>query len=218
MVVVREDFPVEHLEELRGSRCVINSLTSHSGMNVLRALVAPMHNKGRFFSAVHASGSHERSLRMIEENRADVAAIDCVTYSLLERHRPGALSRTRLICCTGPIPAPPFVVDSRLSDRQIGAIREALLETLEAPAMGPIKETLLLDGVETLPLEAYQPIADLECFALQLGYAEIPQSAAAKRRSPSRTGQYPSHKEACSRARSAAAGNSTKMKYSEGYK
>ena len=64
IVVVRDDSPVEHIESLRGSRCVINTLNSHSGMNALRALVAPLHLNGKFFSAVALSGSHESSLRL----------------------------------------------------------------------------------------------------------------------------------------------------------
>ena len=68
-VVVREDSPFDLVEDLRGTRCVINTPTSHSGMNVLRALVAPLHSDGRFFSMVCMSGSHQRSLQMIQRGR-----------------------------------------------------------------------------------------------------------------------------------------------------
>src|SRR4051812_2186966 len=107
VIVVRHDSPAEHLEHLRGARCVINTLDSHSGMNVLRSLVAPLHSEGKFFSSVMMSGSHEASLRCIASGTADVAAIDCVLYALLERHRPEELRSTRVLCSSGRIPAPP---------------------------------------------------------------------------------------------------------------
>lgn len=40
-IVVRADHPAETLAELRGSRWVVNEAASNSGMNLLRAAVAP---------------------------------------------------------------------------------------------------------------------------------------------------------------------------------
>lgn len=44
------------------------------------------------FSAVMFSGSHRQSLRELQQENADIAAIDCVTYALLQRHQPQALA------------------------------------------------------------------------------------------------------------------------------
>ncbi len=38
------------------------------------------------------SGSHRQSLRELQQENADIAAIDCVTYALLQRHQPQALA------------------------------------------------------------------------------------------------------------------------------
>jgi ABC-type phosphate/phosphonate transport system substrate-binding protein len=135
-----------------------------------------MHSNGRFFSSVAMSGSHETSLRMIAAGCADVAAVDCVLYALLERHRPQELRGTRILCRSGHMPAPPYVAGANLSGMDILKIREALAETLEAPALRSAKETLLLQGVEPLPPDAYHPIAELERVALDIGYSEIPCS------------------------------------------
>src|SRR5438067_8024953 len=80
-VTVHLDSPVEHLADLRGSRCVINEVTSHSGMNSIRAMIAGMHRNGRFFSEILVSGSHELSLEKIARKEVDVAAIDSITYA-----------------------------------------------------------------------------------------------------------------------------------------
>src|SRR5437879_1511586 len=58
-VPVRDKSPLSTLAELRGAHCVINTPTSHSGMNILRSMVAPLHEDGRFFSSVKVSGAHE---------------------------------------------------------------------------------------------------------------------------------------------------------------
>ncbi len=68
-----------------------NAEHSQSGYNVLRKMVAPLSREGRF-SAVMFSGSHRQSLRELQQENADIAAIDCVTYALLQRHQPQALA------------------------------------------------------------------------------------------------------------------------------
>ncbi len=169
VLVVRRDARIEHTGELRGFRCVVNTPTSHSGMNVLRALFASAHQKGRFFSAVLHSGSHEASLRMVADGFADVASIDRVTYALIERYRPLALRKTRVLCCSVRTAAPPYVTGSQMTDKQVEQIRHALTETLAMPSMKVAMEALFLDGLANLPLEMYRPIGDLEQWALRMG-------------------------------------------------
>src|SRR5690349_5825637 len=82
-VVVHADSSARELVDLRGARCVINTPSSHSGMNILQSMIAPLHENGRFFSSVIVSGAHETSLSLILNQAADVAAVDCVTYALL---------------------------------------------------------------------------------------------------------------------------------------
>lgn len=174
VIVVRRDSNIEHTGQLRRSRCVINSPTSHSGMNMLRAIFASVHQEGRFFSAILHSGSHEASLSMVADGLADVASIDRVTYALIERYRPLALRKTRMLCCSMRTPAPPYVTGSQMTDKQVDQIRQALTETLAMPSMKVAKEALLLDGLANLPLETYRPIIDLQQWAARMGYHEIP--------------------------------------------
>ena len=146
-------------------------------MNAIRSLVAPLHREGRFFSSVVTSGSHELSLRMIANRTADVAAIDNVTYALLERHRARLLSKMRPLCCTDPVPAPPYVTAAQLTDEALTKFREAMAEVLADPASSYLKNELMLDGITVLPPAAYQQIAQLEKWAGDLGYDEIPDIA-----------------------------------------
>lgn len=173
MIVVREDSRFECLEDLRGSRCAINTPRSHSGMNVLRALFAPMSRNGRFFESVWTTGSHEISLTMIAHGRADVAAIDCITYALLQRHRSRALREVRVLCCSSLFPAPPYVVGSQVSESEVHQIRQALVETLATPEMRRARDALLIKEVVALPPQSYQSIADLERRALELKYSDF---------------------------------------------
>jgi len=111
---------------------------------------------------------------MILEDSADVAAVDCVTYALLERHRPAALAGTRILCTTGAVPAPPYVTGIDSPEPTVRILREAFGEALKDPELESVRQTLMLEGIEHLTLDAYQPIADLENMVTDLGYSEIP--------------------------------------------
>lgn len=172
-VVVAVDSPWERLAELRGRRCVVNTATSHSGMNILRAMVASLSEGGRFFGAVAVSGSHRRSLLAIARGEADVAAIDCVTWALLQRHAPAQLDGLRILCRTTERPAPPYVTRRVADAGELARVRAALHMAAADPAGRQARDELLLDCFVDLPLQAYDAIADLERFAEVQGYYEL---------------------------------------------
>ncbi|HEV7445323.1 MAG TPA: phosphate ABC transporter substrate-binding protein, partial [Steroidobacteraceae bacterium] len=58
IIVRREE--TGSLTDFRGRRCVVNEMDSNSGMNLLRAAVAPLAGGARYFASVAVSGSHRR--------------------------------------------------------------------------------------------------------------------------------------------------------------
>ena len=94
-------------ERLRdGLRAAANDPRSWSGYHVLRTL-------GLRFRSVDVTGAHTASVDAVRSGRADVAAIDAVTWALLERWRPGALRGLSIVGCTELAPAPPWVSRGR---------------------------------------------------------------------------------------------------------
>jgi ABC-type phosphate/phosphonate transport system substrate-binding protein len=177
-VVVRHDDPARTISDLRGRRCVINTETSHSGMNVLRDLVTPLQRHGRFFSQVVVSGAHDKSVAAVASGAADVAAIDCISWGLLVRNRPEALARLRILCRTGPAPAPPFVTSVSTPASEVAVLRTTLHDVLRAGSRGTTFEGLRLRGVTVLPPEAYEPIVRTARAAAEADYREFTFDAA----------------------------------------
>jgi len=170
IVVVAEHAPARGLEDLRGGVCAINGWGSHSGMSALRALIAPLARRGRFFAKVEVSGAHSASLAMVARGEADVAAIDCVVHALLARHRPAALRGTRPLTETAGAPAPPLVTRARADEDVVARLRAALVATFGDPTLAAARENLLLAGVEILPPAAYLRIGAFERCAARHGY------------------------------------------------
>ena len=173
VVVVREGCPARGIAELRGKACAINGPESHSGMSALRALVAPFSRRGRFFSEIKISGTHGDSLAMISAGEADVAAIDCVTYSLLARHRPAALAGLRPLCRTALAPGIPFVTRADASEALVDRLRSAIVETFESGELAGARSELEIGGVELLAPSAYARIAEFQLIAVGHGYPRL---------------------------------------------
>ncbi len=170
---VAEDSPATELLDLRNAVCVVNSHQSHSGANALRAPVAPLNRGGRFFSRIVTSGSHPASVAAVARGEADLAAIDCVTYAHLERYRPSRLEGTRGLCYTAHAPGIPFVTRAGSGPDRIRQLQTALLEAFEEPEVRAAGAAVFIDGVEILPLSAYDRIIEFQRLAIAQGYPEL---------------------------------------------
>lgn len=171
-IIVRDDSNHGSLEDLEGARCVINSPRSHSGMNVLQALIAPLAKSGRFFGSVAVSGAHEYSLAMIEDGRADVASIDCITYGLLEKHRPSSLRRIRVIQKTALHAAPPFVTGHDTPAQVVDILREAIRRAISQLSSSD-RMAIGLNDISSADSSDYHTMYEYLELAQRVGYREL---------------------------------------------
>jgi ABC-type phosphate/phosphonate transport system substrate-binding protein len=172
-IVVAATNPAATLAELRGARCAANDPASNSGMNLLRAMIAPLAGGGRFFRSVQWSGSHGESLAMITRDEADIAAIDCVTFDHLRALEPALVSALRVIGWTDVSPGLPLVTAAGTDDRTLAALRTALADIVTDTAVAATLDALLIDGFDVLSLDMYQCVIKLRRRAAALGYPEL---------------------------------------------
>ena len=170
VVVVRQDDPAERLADLRGRSCVVNEVDSNSGMNLLRAAIAPLSGGARFFEAVMFSGSHRNSVVSVARGVADVAAVDCVTFAHLRSVCPDDVGKVRVLGFTPSSPSLPLV-SSAANDRQtLEAVRRALSEALEDPAVASARQRLFLESIDFDPDPGFSAVRRLERQSATAGY------------------------------------------------
>lgn len=167
VIVVREK-GANDLESLRGSVAAINQAHSQSGMNMLRHTFAPLARAGRFFGRVEVSGGHLAGMAMVQSGEADVAAIDCVTYALAERHAPHRVAGLRVLQRTASAPGLPLIASIALSEPQLQDLRDVLYGlSTTAPQL---LAQLSLRALRPITLADYQPIAEQIRFAVDRAY------------------------------------------------
>lgn len=133
-LVARQEDKHCALADFRGRRAVANSRDSHSGYNALRYLIAPLAQAGRFFSATLLSGSHRQSLADLRAGKADIAAIDCLTWALLRRHAAHELVDLAIVGEIPLCPAPPLITSAQTDAQTLATLRRVLTQLAKETA------------------------------------------------------------------------------------
>jgi ABC-type phosphate/phosphonate transport system substrate-binding protein len=172
-IVVHEKSPAASLADLRYGRCAVNEPTSNSGMNLLRASVAPLANGTRFFESVLFSGSHRKSVDMVADGDADVAAVDCVSFAHFQRLYPSVAARLRVLDWTPASPSLPFITAAATSDATLQILRSSLAAVLADRRLDSVRELLFLVGADLEPDSSFTEVLRLKREAVELGYPVI---------------------------------------------
>ena len=168
-LVAREEDGNRALADFRGRRAVANSLDSHSGYNALRYLIAPLAQQGRFFRATQLSGSHRQSLAHLRAGKADIAAIDCLTWALLQRHAAHELAGLAIVGETPLCPAPPLITSAQTDEKTLTTLRRVLTQLVEEKAA----RASFITGFTVPDRAAYQEIMRWESQAAALGVTAL---------------------------------------------
>ncbi len=172
-VVVRKGAGALSLPDLKGSRLALNGPDSNTGMNLLRAEIAPIARGQRFFSAVITTGSHAESAAVVAEGRADLASLDCVTWALLQRLRPVLAAELTVLAWTLRSPGLPLVTSRLTCHAVFVALQAALSEVIDDPMLASARRELLLEGFEPLAPSHYTGLLHYEQMATDLGYPQL---------------------------------------------
>ncbi|HXZ14552.1 MAG TPA: PhnD/SsuA/transferrin family substrate-binding protein, partial [Roseiarcus sp.] len=113
------------------------------------------------------------SLEAVADGRAGLAAIDCVTFGLLSRHRPNVAERVSIIAETPSSPGLPFIMSAGWPEATVAAAREALFQALADPALAGARAALGLRSARVLADADYERVRDLEREAEAAGYPTL---------------------------------------------
>lgn len=172
-LIIREEDNTKELSGFRGRKVAVNNPNSHSGMNVLRYLLAPLAKGGPFFSEIVWSGGHAFSLEAVKAGQADLAAIDCVTFALLQRDMPEAVQGLRVMDWTPSAPSLPYAMrhEAPLALRQ--AVFTALEEAAQDSSLNEVRATLMIEGVVASDDGDYRLMLDWAKAASDLDYPTL---------------------------------------------
>lgn len=184
LIVVAKDAGVTNVEGLRGRLAAVNKVSSHSGYNAFRRLIADyVHQAEReslaqadragrltFFGGVEICGSHMAAMQAVAAGRADVAAIDAVSFHLIGRAKPELSAALRVLTTSLPAPGLPLVTAGGRSDEDFTILRAAVFDTLDDAKCRRALANMGINGFQVVERPAYQQILDFERQSEDLGY------------------------------------------------
>ncbi len=152
LLVSNRDEPVADILRRPGLRVAANSVDSLSGWVSLMS-VANAHAVE--LDIVEWTGAHAVSVVALRERRADLAAIDSVTWTHLDHTGLSVVGR-------GPrIPCLPLVTAGSSTDSVVDDLRRALAASVSDPAMKASRAALRIRGFLDRELDAYQGVLAL---------------------------------------------------------
>ncbi|GAB5449147.1 phosphate/phosphite/phosphonate ABC transporter substrate-binding protein [Gymnodinialimonas sp.] len=145
--VIRADDPRAVPAAFATARLAVNEVDSHSGWGAAWTYARA---QGFAFTNAILTGSHSASARAIAEGRADIAAIDAISWQLIQRYDPAA-RHLRVIARTAASPGQTLIT-AKTNDP--APLRRAVAQALTALPRAH-QDTLLLRTITDLPDAAY---------------------------------------------------------------
>lgn len=138
------------LAEFSGARLAYNDELSQSGYN---AIYGAAREAGFWFDDLHCTGAHAASARAVAEGQADIAALDAVSWRLMQRYGDVGAA-LKVIVETPPTPGLPYVTAAAMP---ADAVFEAVEEALAALPTGH-RDALGIVGLVRVPHAAYMAV------------------------------------------------------------
>jgi len=173
VLVARAEHGHLGLAGFRSLRAAFNVANSQSGYNAFRALVAPLARQGRFFAETLETGAHSASVDAVREARADIAAIDCVTYAGMQRYTPQATEGLCIVATTETYPGLPLITSMGTTAAEIAALQTALQLLLASAGAASTLRALGITGFETPAPRVYQRCVEMRESAQAWGYPRL---------------------------------------------
>ena len=146
-VVVRLDDDRAGLEAFREAHFAYNVSHSQSGFASIYNTVAP---RGFWFESRIETGGHYASAKAVAEGQADLAALDAVTWTLIQRYDDFA-RKLRVLEWTAPTPGLPYITGTHMNAAQVFDAISSAIDRLEAGD----RAALMLQGLVRLPKDTY---------------------------------------------------------------
>lgn len=123
------------LDLLRNRRLAFNSPDSMSGLIGLTRDLEALNENLDIFSALVETGSHRDSIKAVAGGRADVAAIDCMSWHLARLHEPAA-SNVQVVGWTAKRMGLPFITAASTPTDLVGALSAAITGQISLTSAG----------------------------------------------------------------------------------
>jgi ABC-type phosphate/phosphonate transport system substrate-binding protein len=159
------------LDAFAGSTLAYNDTVSQSGYNALRALLAQAPRP--FFASTVETCAHYQSIEAVRQGRADMAAVDPVSWAHWQHRHPEQASELKVFGQTHAYPGLPLITSLKTPPALLAALRKALLPVASDSAYLAVRAPLLVSGFVASTLSDYQTCITMQQSAYLRGLRRL---------------------------------------------
>lgn len=172
-IITPKDSTAKTFTDLKGKHFIYNDQTSNSGYNMPRAHLIEIKETQGFFSKISKSGSHENSIRMVAEGKADASAIDSLVLDYARLNKEPFAHDVKIIETLGPSGIPPVVYSTKTPKDYVNRVQDALLKMNDDPEGLKILKKAYLEKFIEIEDSHYNDVRNMHKKALETGFMEI---------------------------------------------
>ena len=172
-VIVHVSNPAQSFTDLRASSWAYNEPLSQSGYGITRYHLVSIGETSGFFGEVIEAGFHETSIEMVRNREIDASAIDSQVLSVALRDDPSLAEDIRIVDSLGPSTIQPIAITKRFGLELRSAIRAALVDLHDDPAVRPHLDHGLIERIAPIGPEDYDDIRRMLDECDRAGFNEI---------------------------------------------
>ena len=174
--IVHKDSPITSWQDLKGKHYVYNDINSNSGYNMPRYKLLKLGatNWESYFSKVSVSGSHEESIRMVANGRADASSVDSLVLDYDRNLGDKSALNVKVIevLFAGGAGIPPIVVNQSVSPELRQQMEEVLVNMHKDPEGNKLLQKALISHFVKPNDSNYDFIRDMEEAAAKAGFVD----------------------------------------------
>ena len=160
LLLVGADSDLKPEADMRQVRAAVNGLDSHSGWIALCAAVSAAGARPDF-ADIRVTGSHAASMEAIRRGEADLCAVDCVTFALLERNAPDRVAGLKIVGRTPAAPGVPYITGAGSGAAELARLRDGLGRALDSRDLATARDSLLIESCDVLADSDYDRVRDM---------------------------------------------------------
>ena len=150
VLIKHKSDPRSSLDEFSGKRVALNGFNSQSGF---AALADAINNMDTRFSQCLVTGAHANSVAAVADGKADIAAIDIITWRLLAREK-DVTEDVEVFAQTDPTPGLPFICNINICAKTVFmAVADAIKALSDSD-----RELLMLRDIVWINHDAYMSV------------------------------------------------------------
>lgn len=172
-VIVGKNSKFDKFTDLKGSTYVYNDEISNSGYNMLRAHLIELGETNGFFGKIIRSGSHEESIRMVAEKKADASSVASLVFEFDLKKYPKYAKKVKVIETLGPAGIPPVVASSKMPTKLFNSIQNIFIKMDKNPVGRQILDEALIDKFIIVSDNNYDNVRAMKKLAENAKYLEI---------------------------------------------